>query len=218
MENILEYEQLVNKIAHKYSSFSNFEDLHQQGMIGLIKAVNSYKPNKDTKFSSYAYLWIKGEILEYIRCDKGVKLSKEMLSLSKKIAIATEVLRNRLNKEPSVKELAFFLEKDESEIESAILSKEIILSCDYSLNNEDENKNINLYDTIPYYEKKYEAEYLDLYNELDKLSNEEKDIIMMHYFEDMTQSEISKKLGTNQVNISRKEEKILSKLNKSLTA
>lgn len=218
MENILEYEKLVNKIAHKYSNFSNFEDLHQQGMIGLIKAVNNYKPNKDTKFSSYAYLWIKGEILEYLRCDKSIKISKEILSLNKEITIATEILRNKLNKEPSIKELAFFLEKEESDIEEALLSKEIVLSCDYNLNNEDENKNVNLYDTIPYYEKKYNPEYLDLYNELSKLPKEEQDIIKMHYFQDMTQSEISKKLGTNQVNISRKEEKILSKLNKSLVA
>ncbi len=218
MENILEYEKLVDKIAHKYSSFSNFEDLHQQGMIGLIKAVNNYKVNEDTKFSSYAYLWIKGEILDYIRCDKNIKISKEILSLSKEITLATEVLRNRLNKEPNIKELAFFLEKEEKDIENALISKEIVLSCDYNLNNDDENKNINLYDTIPYYEKKYEADYLDLYNEINKLPNEEKEIIIMHYFKDMTQSEISKKLGTNQVNISRKEEKILTKLNKSLSA
>ena len=218
MENILEYEKLVDKIAHKYSSFSNFEDLHQQGMIGLIKAVNNYKVNEDTKFSSYAYLWIKGEILDYIRCDKNIKISKEILSLSKEITLATEVLRNRLNKEPTIKELAFFLEKEEKDIENALISKEIVLSCDYNLNNDDENKNINLYDTIPYYEKKYEADYLDLYNEINKLPNEEKEIIIMHYFKDMTQSEISKKLGTNQVNISRKEEKILTKLNKSLSA
>lgn len=218
MENILEYEKLVDKIAHKYSSFSNFEDLHQQGMIGLIKAVNNYKVNEDTKFSSYAYLWIKGEILDYIRCDKNIKISKEILSLSKEITLATEVLRNRLNKEPTIKELAFFLEKEEKDIENALISKEIVLSCDYNLNNDDENKNINLYDTIPYYEKKYEADYLDLYNEINKLPDEEKEIIIMHYFKDMTQSEISKKLGTNQVNISRKEEKILTKLNKSLSA
>ena len=218
MEKILEYEKLVNKIAYQYSSFSNFEDLKQQGMIGLIKALDNYKPNKDTKFSSYAYLWIKGEILEYIRCDKNIKISKELLSLSKEITISNEILRNKLDREPTIKELAFFLEKEENDIEEAIISREIVLSCDYNLNDEDEKKNTNLYDVTPYYEKKYEADYLDLYNEISKLPQEEKKIIKMRYFEDMTQSEVSKKLNTNQVNISRKEEKILTKLNKSLTA
>lgn len=218
MEKILEYEQLVNKLAHKYSSFSNFEDLKQQGMIGLMKALENYKPTKDTKFSSYAYMWIKGEILEYIRCDQNIKISKELLSLSKEVSMTQEILRNRLNKEPTIKEIAFFLEKKEEDIVDAINSREIVLSCDYSLNEEDENKNINLYDVTPYYEKGYDASYLDLYTELDKLSTDDKKIITMRYFEDMTQSEVATTFGTNQVNISRKEEKILTKLNKSLTA
>ena len=217
MENILKYENLVNKIAHKYSTFGNFEDLKQEGMIGLLKALDNYIPNGKTKFSTYAYLWIKGEILEHIRCDKNIKLSKELLSLSKEVTITTEILRNKLNKEPTIKEIAFFLEKDERLIEEAIISKELVLSCDYSLNNDD-NKEVNLYDCIPYYEKHLDASYLDLYNELDKLNDEEKRIINMRYFEDMTQNEVSNILGTNQVNRSRKEEKILTKLNKSLAA
>ena len=216
--DILEYENLVNKIAHKYSNFSNFEDLKQQGMIGLLKALDNYKPSNDTKFSSYAYIWIKGEILEYLRCDKNIKISKELLSLSKEITITSEILRNKLNKEPSIKEIAFFLEKDVKVIEEALIAREMVLSCDYNLNNNDENKDVNLYDVTPYYEKNYEADYLDLYSEISKLPNEEKEIIMMRYFNDMTQSELAKKMGTNQVNISRKEEKILTKLNKSLTA
>lgn len=216
MENILKYDKLVSKIASKYSKFSNFEDLRQVGFCGLLKALNNYKES-NTKFSTYAYMWIKGEILEYLRCDKNIKISKEMLSLSKEISIAEEILRNRLDKEPSIKEIAFFLEKDVNLIEDALLSREIVLSCDYNLNN-DENKDVSLYDCIPYYEKGYDPNYLDLYSEIDKLSEEDKNIIYMRYFKDMTQSEVSKQLGTNQVNISRKEEKILSKLNKSLVA
>jgi RNA polymerase sporulation-specific sigma factor len=218
MNNILEYEKLVSKIASKYSNYSNYEDLKQVGMIGLLKALDKYENNNNTKFSTYAYLWIKGEILEYLRCDRNIKISKELLSLCKEVTLTEEILRNKLNKEPTIKEIAFFLEKDESDIEEAMLSKELVLSCDYSLNNDDDSKNVDLYDCIPYYEKGYNEDYLDLYNALNDLSEEEKEIINMRYFNDMTQSEISKKLGTNQVNISRKEEKILCKLNKSLVA
>ena len=217
MENILKYENLVNKVAHRYANFSNFEDLKQEGMIGLLKALENYKPNNNTKFSTYAYLWIKGEILEHLRCDKNIKISKELLSLSKEITITEEILRNKLNKEPTIKEIAFFLEKDVKQIEEAMISKEIVLSFDYSLNSDD-NKEINLYDCIPYYEKGLNDDYLDLYNELDKLSTEEKELINLRYFQDLTQREVSERLGTNQVNVSRKEEKILTKLNKSLVA
>ena len=217
MNNILEYEKLVSKIASKYSNFSNYEDLKQVGMIGLLKALDKYEVSNDTKFSTYAYLWIKGEILEYLRCDKNIKYSKELLSLCKEVTVTQEVLRNKLNKEPTNKEIAFFLEKDEKDIEEALLTKDIILSFDYNINNNDE-KDIELYDCIPYYEKGYNADYLDLYNAIDSLKDEEKKIINMRYFKDMTQSEVSKVLGTNQVNVSRKEEKILTKLNKSLVA
>ena len=215
MENIMKYEKLVNKVASMYSNYSNFEDLRQQGMIGLIKAIDNYKPNHSTKFSSYAYIWIKGEILEYLRLDKNIKISKDILALNKEISVTTEILRNKLNREPTTKDIAIFLKKDVNEIEDALLAKELVLSCDYSLK-EDENKEINLYDYVPYYQKEYDPTYLDLYNEVEKLPADEKKIISMRYFDDMTQSEVSRKLGTNQVNISRKEEKILTKLHKSL--
>ena len=217
MDNILKYEKLVSKIASNYSNYSNFEDLKQVGMIGLIKALKNYKKNNTTKFSTYAYIWIKGEILEYIRCDRNIKISKELLSLSKEITIASEILRNKFNREPSISEIAFFLEKDIYLIEEAILSREIVLSCDYTLN-DDSNKDISLYDVVPYYEKNYNSDIIDLYNELDRLEDGDKKLIYMRYFLDMTQSEVSKKFGTNQVNISRREEKILNKLNKKLVA
>lgn len=215
MENILKYEKLVSKIASNYSNYSNYEDLRQVGMVGLMKALEKYVPSSDTKFSSYAFLWIKGEILDYLRCDRSVKVSKDIIKMCKQINKCQEYLRNKLNKEPSIKEIALFLECDESDVENALLSKELVLSTDFYVN---EDENLNLYNAIPYNEKMYDAEIMDLYNALDNLTEEEKEIINMRYFKDMTQTEVSKKLGTNQVNISRKEEKILVKLNKSLVA
>ena len=111
-----------------------------------------------------------------------------------------------------------FLEIDRKNIEEALLSREIVLSCDSKINENHEGKDINLYDAIPYYEKKYDPSYLDLYSALDLLDEEEKKLISYRYFEDMTQKEVSNIFGTNQVNISRREEKILTKLNKSLVA
>ena len=218
MDNILKYENLVNKIAYKYSKLANFEDLKQAGMVGLINAVNNYKSSENTKFSTYAYLWIKGEILEFLRLDKGIKISKEMISLSKKITNCQEILRNKLDREPTVTEMALFLEVDEYLIEEALLSREIVLSCDSRINKAEDGKDISLYDMVPYYEKKYDASYLDLYSALDNLDEEERKLIRYRYFDDMTQKEVSNIFGTNQVNISRKEEKILTKLNKSLVA
>ena len=212
MENVIKYQKLVTKIASKYSRYSDFEDLRQAGIVGLLNALDKYTPNPNTKFSTYAYFWIKGEILEEIRKNRNIKLSKEVINLNKEINTCIEILRNKFNKEPSIEEIAYFLEKDVKDIEDTIIANELILSCDYAISDEDPN----LYDCIPYNEKMYNPEILDLYDAIDKLSEDEQKIIRMRYFEDKTQSEVSKELGTNQVNISRKEEKILNKLNKSL--
>lgn len=218
MENILKYERLVSKIASKYSCYSSFEDLKQVGMVGLLKALQKYKVNSETKFTTYAVFWIRGEILEYLRKDKNIKVSKETIALSKEVDICSDMLRQKLNREPSISEIAFCLEKDESSIVDAIYSKEFVLSSDYVLNQDEEGKDVNLYDTVPYYEVGYEADYLDLYQALENLKDEERKIIDLRYFKDMTQSEVSKEFGTNQVSISRSENKILQKLRKNMAA
>lgn len=218
MENILKYEKLVSKIASKYSYYSSFEDLKQVGMIGLLKALERYEVSSNTKFSTYAVFWIRGEILEYLRKDKNIKVSKEVISLSKEVDICSDMLRQKFGREPSISEIAFCLEKDEASIVDAIYSKEFVLSSDYAINQDEEGKDVNLYDTVPYYEVGYEAEYLDLHQALDGLSEDERKIIELRYFQDMTQSEVSREFGTNQVNISRNETKILQKLRKNMVA
>lgn len=218
MEFVMKYEKLVCKIASKYSCYSNFEDLKQVGMIGLLKAVDKYIPNPQTKFSTYATFWIRGEILEYLRNDKNIKPSKEILALSKKVEICRERLKDKFNREPSVSEIATILEEDEKNVLDAIYAKEFVLSTDYIINQDEEGKDTSLYDTIPYYEMGYDEDILALHFELDKLSEEEKKIIDLRYYQDMTQSEVSKVLGTNQVNVSRCESKILQKLKKEMAA
>lgn len=218
MEHILEYEKLVCSIASKYRYYSDFEDLKQAGMIGLLKAVEKYVPNPKTKFSTYATFWIKGTILEYLNLDKNIKVSKEIVALSKKVDVYSDILRQKLGRDPNTSELAFFLEEDEDRIIEAIHSKDLVLSSDYVINQDDDGKDVSLYDTVPYYEMGYEAEYLDLHCALEQLPDDERQIIQLRYFEDMSQSEVSKKLGTNQVSISRHESKILQKLKKEIAA
>ncbi len=218
MENILKYEKLVSSVASKYSYYSNFEDLRQVGMIGLLKAIEKYQPNSETKFSTYALFWIRGEILDYLRKDKNIKISKETIALSKEIDLCSDMLRQKLGREPSIKEISFCLEKDEASIVDAIYSKEFVLSSDYIINQDDEGKDVSLYDTIPYYESGYDADILDLHVALDNLEENERKIIQLRYYQGMTQSEVSKELGTNQVNVSRNESKILQKLKENMVA
>lgn len=220
MEHILKYEKLVSKVASKYSSYSSFEDLKQVGMIGLLKAVENYQPNNNsnTKFSTYAFLWIKGEILEYLRKDKNVKISKEILSRRKEVDICSDMLRQKFGREPSISEIALYLELDEASVVEAICSKDFVLSSDYYINEDEDGKSTNLYDMVPYYESGYDEDVLTLRCALEELPANEQKIIELRYYQDMSQMEVSKELGTNQVSISRQENKIIQKLRKNMAA
>lgn len=214
MDNILKYEYLVNSYASKFSKYYDFADLKQVGMIGLINAVKNYKENSNTKFSTYAFLWIKGEILKYIREDKNIKVSKDYISLNRKIEEVKELLRQKLQREPNIEEIALFLNIDQSIISDVIQSCEFVKSLDYIIN-DDENE-ASLYDMTSYIEKGYNEDFLDLKNAINKLDSKEKQLIEYRYFDGMTQSETSKKLGVNQVKVSRDENKILKKLKMQL--
>ena len=208
MNNILDYERLVYDIIKRYTNYYDKEDLYQAGMLGLAKAYTKYNNDFDTKFSTFAYFYIKGEVCTYIRENNGIKINKELLKLNKSLEKAKEVLSQRLQRIPTDKELSCFLEIDERLIEEA---KAISIPVE-SLDNTQEESSNNLYNYIKTEDKNLNSAIIDLKVELDKLSSEEKSIIYDRYYKDLTQSEISNNLGINQVQVSRKEKKILQKL------
>lgn len=211
-DNILKYENLVLSYANKFRYYYDIEDLKQVGMIGLMKAIENYKVGSNTKFTTYAYLWIKGEILKYIRDDKNIKVNRELIKYSKVIDDVKNTLRHQLLREPTLEEISLFSEIDISLIHEVEASREFVLSLDYIVN-EDDGKELNLYDTVSYVEPGYKSEILDLKGALNQLEPEEQKLIQYRYFDDMTQTEASKKMGITQVKVSREEAKILKKLN-----
>lgn len=215
-EELLKYENLILAYANKFHYYYDIEDLKQVGMIGLKKAYDNYKENSNTKFSSYAYLWIKGEILKYIREDRNIKTNRNLLKIAKIVEDVSNTLRHKLLREPTLEEISLFSEIDISLIQEALMSKQFVLSFDYIVNSDDGDKDVNLYDTIPYQEKGFNEDVLDLKEALTRLPEEEQRLIKYRYFEDMTQSETSKMMGLSQVKVSREESKILQKLRKEV--
>lgn len=215
-EELLKYENLILSYASKFRYYYDIEDLKQVGMIGLKKAYDNYKDNSNTKFSSYAYLWIKGEILKYIREDRNIKANRNLLKIAKMVEDVSNTLRHKLLREPTLEEISLFSEIDISLIQEALVSKQFVLSFDYIVNSDDGDKDVNLYDAIPYQEKGYNEDILDLREALTRLPEEEQRLIRYRYFEDMTQSETSKMMGLSQVKVSREESKILQKLKKEV--
>lgn len=209
-----DYEKLVYSIIKKYNYFGDIEDLYQVGMVGLLKACENYKSSFDTKFSTYAHTYILGEVLRYIRDNKSLKVSRDLIRLSGRIEKAREVLSQRLMRDVSNSEIAMFLEVDEKLIDEAVISSNLVKSLDYEVN--DDGKELNLYDSVGYLEKGYNEEIMDLKDSLDSLTEDERKLIRYRYYEDRTQSDISSELGMSQVQVSRKETKILKKLRSKL--
>ena len=201
-------EKLVYSIARKYcNNNSDLEDLIQVGNIGLIEALNHYKEESNAKFTTYAHFYIKGEILKYIRENKSIKLNYDTDKLIRKIAKVKEYLTQVKSHEPSIEEISEYLEVSVDDIVNAINYSYNVKSLDYELTEDN-----NLYDYEAYLEKGYDTDLLTLKDELNKLSPFERRLIESRYFEDKSQSETSKLFGISQVQVSRKENKILAKI------
>lgn len=201
---------MIYMIINKYFKGYDREDLYQVGVIGVIKAYDNYKKDHNTKFSTYAYTYIYGEIYTYINNLRGIKLTRENYSLYKKINEAQNVLRQKLMKEPSIYELSAFLELDYRLVENIITSMQSIDSLERVITNSD--KDLLLSDTVSDNKDYYNIDLLLLNEEINNLPEPWKEVIRLRYFEDKTQSEVAKMLGMNQVEISRGESKVLKKI------
>jgi len=218
MDDILEYDKMVYSIAVKYKNNFELDDLVQVGRMGLAKAYRNFNNDFNNKFSTYAYKCILGEILNYIRNSKIVKVSRDLQSKYSLIMKAKDKLTNMLGHEASNFEISVYLEIDEKEVDDAMIANDFVKSLDYSLNSEDEEKDVSLYDVSGFYEKGYDADILTLRDEINSLPLEEQKIIYYRYYQDLSQKEVGDILNTNQVKISRSEAKILKKLENRMVA
>lgn len=211
---ILENEGLIYKIINKYKNYFELEDLYQVAVMGVIKAYKNYKEGYNTKFISYAYPYILGEVIKYINEFRSIKINKNTKLLYSRILKAKEILSQKLMKNPTTYELAIFLELDEQVIQEVLNANLLVDSLDKVIS--EEEKNMNLYDKFGYMDS-YIENY-PLLSELEKLEEEERNIIIARYYENMSQKEVGEVLGMYQVEVSRKEKKILKKLHDNIAA
>lgn len=211
---IMNNERLIYSIANYFKNYNSKEDLYQAGCLGLITAYKKYNPNMNCKFTTYAYPYILGEMRKLVREDKGLKISREITKLNLKIEKAYVLLTQKLMKEPSIEEISRFLEIPEFYVSEAILSLNKIKSIDEPVN--DEGRDFTLQDVIG--ESENIDELIMLKELLQGLNSEEKAIIDNRYMKDYTQSETSKLVGMSQVQVSRKEQKVLQKLKQKMIA
>ena len=208
---IYENQGLVYSIAGYFKNYRNKDDLYQAGYLGIINAYNHFDPNQGCKFSTYAYTYILGEMRKLIREDRGYKVSRSISKMNLLIEKAYILLSQKLMRYPKVKEIADYLNIDEYLVSEAIMSTHNIKSIDEPIL---DDANCTLQEVIGYSENV--DDLIMLKDSLLKLNDKEKQLIENRYMNNLTQRETSDIMNMSQVQVSRKEKKILQKLKSSM--
>ena len=197
---------LIKHIAQNFYHTS-FEDLLQSGAMGILKAYKKYRQNGMTKFSTYAYDYIFGEMYDFVMKDRKIKVNKETLKLAKQIELTKNALSLKMNRLPTYEEIASFLHLSPLIIREALLAATETISFD---DKKDEAR--DLYEIIPQEERLSLDDKITLEDSINTLPQSSQKIIRYRYFKDLSQSETAKRMGMTQVMVSRYEKKSLEQL------
>ena len=202
---------LVHCIANRFiGRGAEYDDLYQAGCVGLIKAVDNFDESRGFLFSTYAVPVIMGEIKRLFRDGGAIKVSRSLKEKSIRVQAIREKFINSELREPTLSELAFlsgFCEEELGEILNVINP---VVSL--SVSNEDGE---NILD-IPFDDSDEVLNKISVHQALKTLSNTELLIVKYRYFEGKTQCEAAELLGISQVQVSRREKQLLTKLRKKL--
>lgn len=209
---------LVTSISKKFTNRGyEYEDIYQIGCMGLVKSIKNFDEKYNVKFSTYAVPMIIGEIKRFLRDDGMIKVSRNVKSLAKKLHFDKEVLTKKLNREPTIEELAQFSGMDKEEILFALESSASMQYL-YEVIHQDDGSPVLLIDKLSEnaIEDKNITEKLALKEALRNLDTKSRQIIVLRYFKDKTQIQVAKMLGISQVQVSRIEKKVLQEMRKQL--
>ena len=196
---------LVTAIAKRYQNRGvDFDDLRQLGSIGLLKAIRRFDVSYDVCFSTSAVPLIAGEIKRFLRDDGMIKFSRSAKQLAYAVSLAL-----RDEPELSVDALAARLNVDREELAAAAASIGTVASLDEPFSDDSGDR----FDRLGVdSEEESTVQKLSLESALKSLSEREQALVRMRYREDKTQAEVGRAFGVSQVQISRMEKKILSRL------
>lgn len=197
------------------------EDLYQIGCIGFIKSIKRFDTNFEVKLSTYSVPYILGEIKRFIRDDGPIKVSRSIKELNVKIQELKKHYLITKGKEISIEEIAKELKVDKDDIIIAIESNNSIESIEGAASSEDKDgKKLSILDKISTGKNEEEliTNRLVVKQLIKELDEREREIILLRFFKEKTQTEVANILGISQVQVSRIERKVLDKMKTKLTS
>lgn len=204
---------LVHSLANKFRGRGiDYDDLYSAGCIGLLKAFDGFDESRGLMFSTYAVPVILGEIKRLFRDGGAIKVSRGLKELSLKVNRERERFAKSNCREPTLTELSEILQESIDNIIEAIniAIPPISLTID---DEDDSNKNIDISDS---YSEENICEMISIKHIVEKLDINDRNLISLRYFKNKTQTQTAKILGMTQVQVSRREKKILSILKENL--
>ena len=210
--------RLVLSVIQRFTNRGeNADDLFQVGCIGLIKAIDNFNTDLNVKFSTYGVPMIVGEIRRYLRDNSTMRVSRAMRDTAAKVLQAKERYMAQHQKEPTVEEIAKLLDIPREEVVfalDAILEPVSLYEPVYS----DSGDNLCVMDQVKDNKNNDEAwvERIALKEAVGRLTDRERKILSMRFFQGKTQMEVSAEIGISQAQVSRLEKNALRQIRKEL--
>ena len=203
---------LVHSCANRFRGKGiEYEELYAAGCVGLVKAYDAFDTDRGVQFSTYAVPVILGEIKKLFRDGGMVKVTRSVKELSLKINYARDILQKRLGHEPTLKDISFELNVPVEDVAQAVSAATPPMSLTAAIEDEDGQSEFD----IPIESAEEElTNMMGLKYAISELDAEEKRIIYLRFFKNYTQATTAELLNKTQVQISRKERKIIQKLRK----
>ena len=206
---------LVHHVARRFFGRGvEAEDLFQIGAIGLMKAIDRFDLQFSVKFSTYAVPMIAGEIKRFLRDDSMIKVSRSLKELAVRAGYEKERFCMREGREPDVQELADLLGVEKEELVQALDSSAEVESLQKTMYQSD-GDGFCLLDKMAESTVDVQEETLQrvlLEKVLSQLTPKERELIVLRFFYDKTQSQVAERLGMSQVQVSRLEKKVLLRM------
>lgn len=184
------------------------DDLFQIGCIGLLKSIDKFDLSYEVKFSTYAVPMIIGEIQRFLRDDGTLKVSRSLKEIANKVRKTKDELAKKLNRLPTIKEIAAQLGVTPEEVVFAQEANKPPASIHETVF-ENDGDPITLMDQIADDSQARWFDKLALNEAIEGLNEREQLIVYLRYYRDQTQAEVANRLGISQVQVSRLEKKIL---------
>jgi RNA polymerase sporulation-specific sigma factor len=212
-EKLINYNlRLVFSLVQRFSNRGyESEDLFQIGTIGLIKAIDKFDLSYNVKFSTYAVPMIIGEIRRFLRDDSPIKISRSLKENAYRINKTRETLTKQLGREPTLQEIAAEIDIPMEEIITSLEAMQLPTSIYETLYQDDGDPIYVLDQLSSTTEDEAWFEKIAFKEILYKLPDKERDILIMRFIQDKTQTEIANIIGLSQVQVSRLERQALKK-------